>query len=445
MRACLAAVEEHNERLNAFVHLDAEMALAEARAVDAAVRDGDQLGPLAGVPFGVKDLEDCAGMPTTRGSRWFADGPPKTADSLHVGRLRAAGAIPIGKTAAPEFGAWAYTASPLLGVTRNPWDPSVTPGGSSGGSTRGGVRRDGALRHGQRRRRVDPHPGRLHRAGGPALELRPHPHLRRHAPGPERRRGQRHHHRRRHRPAARRDGRPRRPRPHLPARAAGPLPRRARAARPVRPPRRVVGGPRLRRRRPRGRGALRAGRPRLRDGHRRHARRHRHHVRRLHADVRAHGRRRQVRRHRPRPLGAPTRRARPAVRPRLALPQPEDAALAGGRGGRSPPAGAAGRGAVRGHRPPPHPDGVHPALRGRGTDAHRGRRPGGPRRDVGRARLPRQRGEPARPQRSRRATQAGLPVGLQVIGPRHREDLVLAAAAHYERARPWPRHCLGHP
>ena len=136
VRACLDVVEEHNGRLNAFVHLDASGALAEARVVDAAVRDGrgDELGPLAGVPFGVKDLEDCAGMPTTKGSRWFAGGSPKTTDSLHVGRLRAAGAIPIGKTATPEFGAWAYTASPLLGVTRNPWDLSVTPGGSSGGS-----------------------------------------------------------------------------------------------------------------------------------------------------------------------------------------------------------------------------------------------------------------------------------------------------------------------
>jgi aspartyl-tRNA(Asn)/glutamyl-tRNA(Gln) amidotransferase subunit A len=87
------------------------------------------------VPFGVKDLDDCAGMPTTRGSRWFADTPSKTVDSIHVARLRAAGAIPIGKTATPEFGAWAYTASPLLGVTRNPWDLSRTPGGSSGGSS----------------------------------------------------------------------------------------------------------------------------------------------------------------------------------------------------------------------------------------------------------------------------------------------------------------------
>jgi Asp-tRNA(Asn)/Glu-tRNA(Gln) amidotransferase A subunit family amidase len=136
MVSCLDAIERDNPELNAFVFVDGERALGAARTVDAVVRDGrrDELGPLAGVPFGVKDLEDCAGMPTSRGSRWFADGAPKTADSIHVGRLRAAGAIPIGKTATPEFGAWAYTASPLLGVTRNPWRPSRTPGGSSGGT-----------------------------------------------------------------------------------------------------------------------------------------------------------------------------------------------------------------------------------------------------------------------------------------------------------------------
>ena len=137
MVSCLGAIERDNPDLNAFVYVDPESALSAARAVDAAVHDGrlDELGPLAGVPFGVKDLEDCAGMPTTQGSRWFADGPAKTADSIHVGRLRAAGAIPVGKTATPEFGAWAYTASPLLGVTRNPWDLSRTPGGSSGGTS----------------------------------------------------------------------------------------------------------------------------------------------------------------------------------------------------------------------------------------------------------------------------------------------------------------------
>ena len=134
---CLDAVANANADLNTFVHLDAEGALAAAEAVDATVAAGRgvELGPLAGVPFGVKDLDDCAGMPTTRGSRWFAHTPSKTVDSIHVARLRAAGAIPIGKTATPEFGAWAYTASPLLGVTRNPWDLSRTPGGSSGGSS----------------------------------------------------------------------------------------------------------------------------------------------------------------------------------------------------------------------------------------------------------------------------------------------------------------------
>ena len=95
---------------------------------------GEPLGPLAGVPFGVKDLEDCAGMPTTRGSRWYADAPPADRDDIHVARFRAAGAIPVGKTAAPEFGAFGYTASPLHGVTRNPWNTERTPGGSSGGT-----------------------------------------------------------------------------------------------------------------------------------------------------------------------------------------------------------------------------------------------------------------------------------------------------------------------
>ncbi len=132
--AALAAIERHNVDLNAFVHVDTKGALDAADAVDAAIAAGAALGPLAGVPFGVKDLEDCAGMPTTMGSRWFLDGPPATRDDIHVERLRAAGAIPIGKTATPEFGNWAYTASPALGVTRNPWDTSRTPGGSSGGS-----------------------------------------------------------------------------------------------------------------------------------------------------------------------------------------------------------------------------------------------------------------------------------------------------------------------
>src|ERR1700693_1832450 len=128
---CLAAIEATNPELNAFVYLDPTGALEAAARIDARIADGEDPGPLAGVPFGVKDLDDCAGMPTTHGSRWYLGRPPVERDSLHVARLRAAGAIPIGKTAAPEFGAWAYTASPALGVTRNPHDTARTPGGSS--------------------------------------------------------------------------------------------------------------------------------------------------------------------------------------------------------------------------------------------------------------------------------------------------------------------------
>lgn len=131
---CLAAIDAGNDALNAFVHLDADVARAAAENVDAAVAAGRDPGSLAGVPFGVKDLEDCAGMPTSHGSLWFNDCGPVADDSVHVARLRAAGAVPVGKTAAPEFGAVAFTRTKAWGVTRNPWDPSRTPGGSSGGS-----------------------------------------------------------------------------------------------------------------------------------------------------------------------------------------------------------------------------------------------------------------------------------------------------------------------
>ena len=131
---CLAAIDAGNGALNAFVHVGAEVARAAAEAVDAAVARGEDPGPLAGVPFGVKDLEHCAGMPTGYGSVPWSGRPPVAADSVHVGRMRAAGAVPVGKTAAPEFGTLSFTKSKATGVTRNPWDLSRTPGGSSGGS-----------------------------------------------------------------------------------------------------------------------------------------------------------------------------------------------------------------------------------------------------------------------------------------------------------------------
>ncbi|HEY4378291.1 MAG TPA: amidase family protein, partial [Acidimicrobiales bacterium] len=130
----LAAIAAANEPLNAFVHVDAEGARRAAEAVDEAVAAGHDPGPLAGVPFGIKDLEDCAGMPTSHGSLVFKDRGPVDADSIHVARLRAAGAVPVGKTAAPEFGTLNFTKTRAWGITRNPWDLSRTPGGSSGGS-----------------------------------------------------------------------------------------------------------------------------------------------------------------------------------------------------------------------------------------------------------------------------------------------------------------------
>lgn len=133
---CLARIRERNDELNAFVHLDADGARRAAEAVDAAVArgEGERLGPLAGVPFGVKDLEDCAGMPTSHGSLLYKDRGPVDADSEHVSRLRAAGAVPLGKTAAPEFGTLHFTRSLAWGTTRNPWNPERTSGGSSGGT-----------------------------------------------------------------------------------------------------------------------------------------------------------------------------------------------------------------------------------------------------------------------------------------------------------------------
>lgn len=131
---CLAAIDAANPQLNAFVVVDADLARREAERVDEAVAAGRDPGPLAGVPFGVKDLEHCAGLPTSHGSRLYKDRPPVDHDSPHVARLRAAGAVPVGKTAAPEFGSYAFTATDAWGVTRNPWNPERTPGGSSGGS-----------------------------------------------------------------------------------------------------------------------------------------------------------------------------------------------------------------------------------------------------------------------------------------------------------------------
>src|SRR5262245_27122809 len=102
LEECLAAIHAGNGELNAFIHLDEASARRDAEAIDAMVAAGGDPGPLAGVPSGVKDLDDCSGMPTGRGSLWFSGEPPVDEDSIHVARLRAAGAVAVGKTAVPE-------------------------------------------------------------------------------------------------------------------------------------------------------------------------------------------------------------------------------------------------------------------------------------------------------------------------------------------------------
>ncbi|MDE2463838.1 MAG: amidase [Alphaproteobacteria bacterium] len=130
----LARIARGNARLNAFIRTDAEMALRQAREIDRKVARGEDPGPLAGVPLGVKDIENCIGFPITQGSWFLRNEAPCTSDSHHVARLRAAGAIPIGITAMSEFGMDSATFTKAYGATRNPWNPQMTPGGSSGGS-----------------------------------------------------------------------------------------------------------------------------------------------------------------------------------------------------------------------------------------------------------------------------------------------------------------------
>ncbi|MCX5193460.1 amidase [Streptomyces sp. NBC_00249] len=129
--ASLRRIERLDRRLGAFRVVLGERALAEADARDAARAAGDDR-PLLGVPVAVKDELDVAGEVTTFGGS--ANHTPAPHDSEAVRRLRAAGAVVVGKTTMPEFGQWPFTESAAYGYTRNPWDTERTPGGSSGGS-----------------------------------------------------------------------------------------------------------------------------------------------------------------------------------------------------------------------------------------------------------------------------------------------------------------------
>ena len=135
VQTALDTIEARNGPLNAFVMLDPEGALQAADAIDARVAAGEDPGPLAGVPLGVKDMEETVGFRVTEGSVFLKDSPIRTKDNPHIARLRAAGAVIVGKTAMSEFGMDSATHTRLFGTTRNPWNPATTPGGSSGGSS----------------------------------------------------------------------------------------------------------------------------------------------------------------------------------------------------------------------------------------------------------------------------------------------------------------------
>jgi aspartyl-tRNA(Asn)/glutamyl-tRNA(Gln) amidotransferase subunit A len=134
MEAVLARIDETHADLNAVViRRDPEACLAEAKLAEERIARGEGR-PLEGVPLGVKELEPVAGMEWTECSPLFAD-RVATEDSVQVERLKAAGAIVVGKTNAPEFGAPAFSKNRIHGATRSPWNLGLTPGGSSGGSS----------------------------------------------------------------------------------------------------------------------------------------------------------------------------------------------------------------------------------------------------------------------------------------------------------------------
>ena len=126
-------IDDLNPQLNAYLALCPDQALAEARAADDAVRNGGPLGPLHGVPISIKDLEMTRGITTTLGSAIFRDRVPDI-DSIVVERVKAAGAIILGKTNTPEFGQSGTTENLISEPCRNPWNIDYTPGGSSGGA-----------------------------------------------------------------------------------------------------------------------------------------------------------------------------------------------------------------------------------------------------------------------------------------------------------------------
>ena len=133
--AILAQIEKHNPALNCFCLIDPEAALASARKSENRWQSGAPLSAIDGVPASIKDLTLTRGWPTLRGSRTTDPEGPWDEDAPATARLREAGAVLVGKTTTPEMGWKGVTDNPLTGITRNPWNPDRTPGGSSGGAS----------------------------------------------------------------------------------------------------------------------------------------------------------------------------------------------------------------------------------------------------------------------------------------------------------------------
>ncbi|MGH3096620.1 MAG: amidase [Streptosporangiales bacterium] len=133
-QATLDRIDQLNDTVNAYCLVDRDAALASARASEARWRRGEPSGPVDGVPTSIKDMFLTAGWPTLRGSHTVSEDQNWDEDAPCVARLRETGAVLVGKTTTPEMGWKGVTDSPRTGVTRNPWDLSKTPGGSSGGS-----------------------------------------------------------------------------------------------------------------------------------------------------------------------------------------------------------------------------------------------------------------------------------------------------------------------
>ncbi len=144
-KAALAQIARHNEKFNAYCFVDETGALASARESERRWQRGEPKGLVDGVPASVKDLIIAKGWATLRGSKAVDRNQPWNEDAPSVARLRENGAVLLGKTTTPEFGWKGVTDSPLTGITRNPWNPEMTPGGSSGGAAVAAATGMGAL------------------------------------------------------------------------------------------------------------------------------------------------------------------------------------------------------------------------------------------------------------------------------------------------------------